>query len=236
MHPKIFLMYYDRYDDATTSQMLDINHTVLCHSNADKFNCIGNRATLVQTNEPKGIQNNFNYALRTLKDGDWAIFMSDDCVGAKILHENKFIKCSVQQSLDELINILPIADKMNVKLVGMNATGNAFYAKKKYSKYGLIDGRCFAIKKTDFEYHPYISTIPDYYATAYHLKKYNGNLILNYTYVDFKRYSPGGLQSADERLPDKINDIKTMLSVFPNNVQIKQKPGQPKNSHIIIKR
>jgi hypothetical protein len=233
---KVFLMYYDRFENSTTSKMLDIEHIVLCHNNKEKFNCISDKGVLVQTNEPKGIQNNFNYGLSLLKKNEWGLFLSDDLIEGKKLENNKFVKCDVSYVLNELINILPKCDKMGVKLVGLNSTGNPFYAKNKYSKYGLVDGRCFAIKKTSFRFHPNINTIPDYYATAHHLKKYGGNLILNYCFLDFKRYTKGGLGTANERIKDKIKDVNLMLSLFPKNVKIKDKPNEPKRSHIIIKR
>jgi len=50
---KIFLMYYDRFESATTSRILTKDHIVLCHNNKEKFNCIGKNGTLVQTNEAK---------------------------------------------------------------------------------------------------------------------------------------------------------------------------------------
>jgi len=233
---KIFLMYYDRFEIATTSKMLTKNHIVLCHNNKERFNCISDNGTLIETNQPKGIQNNFNYGLSLLDKDEWAIFLSDDLIEAKLLNGNKFVKCDIDFVLNELISILPKCDLMGVKLVGLNSTGNPFYAKNKYSKFGLVDGRCFAIKKTEFTFHNEISTIPDYYASAYHLKKYGGNLILNYCFLDFKRYDDGGLGTIDKRLNDKLKDIKLMISLFPNNVRIKDKPNEPKGSHIIIKR
>jgi hypothetical protein len=233
---KIFLMYYDRFQNATTSKMLSLSHIVLCHNNKEKFNCIGENGNLIQTNEPKGIQNNFNYALNMLEENEWGIFLSDDLKSAKKIENNKFVNCDVNYVMNEIISILPKCDLMNVKLIGLNATGNAFYAKKKYSKYGLVDGRCFAIKKTEFRYHKEINTIPDYYATAYHLKKYGGNLILNYCYLDFNRYTSGGLGSIKQRMNDKIKDVKIMKTLFPNNIQIKNKINEPANTHIVIKK
>jgi hypothetical protein len=233
---KIFLMYYDRFKNATTSKMLNFDHIVLCHDNKDKFTCIGEKGKLIETNQPKGIQNNFNYGLSLLEDGEWGIFMSDDLIGAKKLIDGKFIDCNIEYPIKELINIIPTCDKIGVKLIGLNSTGNPFYARNKYSKYGLVDGRCFAIKKTNFIYHDKINTIPDYYASAYHLEKYGGNLILNYCFLDFKRYEKGGLGTINERIKDKIKDVNLMKSLFPNNVKIKDKPGEPKGSHIIIKR
>ena len=171
-----------------------------------------------------------------LENDEWGIFLSDDLLDAKKLSNNKFIKCDVDYVLNELISILPKCDLMGVKLVGLNSTGNPFYAKKKYSKYGLVDGRCFAIKKTEFKFHDEINTIPDYYASAYHLNKYGGNLILNYCFLDFERYAKGGLGTAIERINDKLKDVNLMRKLFPNNVQLKDKPNEPKGTHIIIKR
>lgn len=233
---KIFLMYYDRFTDATTSKVLNVEHIVLCHNNQEKFTCIGDKGTLIQTNKPKGIQHNFNFGLSMLEKDEWGVFLSDDLIDGKKLVNGKFEKCDANIVLNELINILPKCDKMGVKLVGLNSTGNPFYAKNKYSKYGLVDGRCFAIKKTDFTFHEKINTIPDYYASAYHLNKYKGNLILNYCFLDFKRYSKGGLGSVEDRIQDKIKDVKILKSLYPKNVKIKDKPNEPKGSHIIIKR
>jgi len=233
---KIFLMYYDRFENATTSKMLKKEHIVLCHNNKEKFKCISEKGTLIETKEPKGIQNNFNYGLSLLQKDEWGIFLSDDLIEGKKIENNKFIKCDVDFVLSELISILPKCDLMGIKLVGLNSTGNPFYAKNKYSKFGLVDGRCFAIKKTDFKFHNEINTIPDYYASAYHLNKYGGNLILNYCFLDFKRYEKGGLGTVSDRINDKIKDVKLMINLFPKNVKIKDKANEPKESHLILKR
>ena len=67
---KIFLMYYDRYETATTSKLLEKEHIVLCHNNKEKFKCIGEKGTLIETNCPKGIQNNFNYGIELLEKNE----------------------------------------------------------------------------------------------------------------------------------------------------------------------
>ena len=232
-------MYYDRFSDATTSKMLDFEHIVLCHNNKDKFRCIGKNGNIIQTNLPKGIQNNFNYGLSLLKKDEWCIFMSDDLIGAKKIIDGKFKKCDINYPINELINILPKCDLMGVKLVGLASNDRNpinYILKNKYSKYGLVDGRCFAIKKTEFLFHDKINTIPDYYSTIYHLNKYGGNLILNYCLLDFKRATNGGLGTNEERLKDKMKDIYLIKSIFPKNIRIVNKPNQPVNSHIIIKK
>ena len=101
---KTFLMYYDRYENSTTSSMLDFEHIILCHKNADKFKNISNKATVIQTDLPTGIQHNFNYALKTLEYGEWAIFLSDDLIGGRKFDEEKydFIECPVSKVIQEL--------------------------------------------------------------------------------------------------------------------------------------
>ena len=235
---KTFLMYYDRFKNNTTSSMLDFEHIVLCHNNAEKFKNISPKAKLIETGNAKGIQHNFNYALNLLDKGEWCIFLSDDLTKAERFDYEKqdFVKCEVNYTLNALKDAVKKADEKGIEFVGMNSTGNAFYMKNSYSYYGLIDTRCCAIKKTEFKFHKDIGCIPDYYATCYHLVKNGANLIVNYTYLDFSRYSKGGLGSVDDRTQQKIKEIKLMQKLFPNNVTIVNKANQPKGTHLRINR
>ena len=110
------------------------------------------------------------------------------------------------------------------------------FSKNKFGKYGLVDGRMFAIKKTDFEWRQDISCITDYYASLYHLKKYGGSLILNECYADFERYAEDGIGTAQNRAEAKKKDIRILKNLYPNNIKIKDKPNQPKGTHITINR
>lgn len=238
---KIFTVYYDRYETATTSLELSkagYEHIVLCHSNKDLFTCIGDTGTLVETKQPKGIQHNYNYGLSMLEEGEWGIFLSDDLTKARRYDGKDFIDCDINHPLEEIKKVIDKMDKSGVKLIGLNAVGNSFYVKpdKKYSQFGLVDGRCFAIKKTDFRFHNDISTIPDYWATAYHLEHYKKNIIINHTFIDFKRYGKGGLGSINERIESKKQDVALISHLLPNRVEVRDKPGQPEGSHIVIKR
>ena len=71
------------------------------------FKCISEKGVLIETKQPKGIQNNFNYGLSLLEQNEWGIFLSDDLIEAKKLENNKFIKCDIDFVLNELISILP---------------------------------------------------------------------------------------------------------------------------------
>ena len=236
---KKFVFFHDRFEDSTTSLALskeNIEHIVLCHNNKDKFNCIGSKGDLIETNEPVGVQNNFNYALSLLDENDWGIFISDDYKKSQRLINGKFVDCNFKYVLEELEKAIYRINDYGIQMVGLSATGNAFYSKKNFSKYGLVDSRCFAIKKSDFVWDKEISTCPDYYATAYFLNKIGGNLIVNYCYADFQRYGKGGLGTIEERKEKKIKDCKRLIELFPNNIEYKEKVNQPKYSHIRVKR
>jgi hypothetical protein len=236
---KVFTLYYDRFETATTSLALKkagIEHTILLHNNKNKFNNI--HGEVIETNNDKGIQNNLNFGLDLIKQGEWAIFLSDDYKKSFKLNEDKtrFVKCNLKYVYSKLIETINIADKIGVKLIGLNCTGNALFSKNKFGKYGLVDGRMFAIKKTNFEWRHDISCITDYYASLYHLKKYGGNLILNECYAEFERYAEDGIGTVQNRADAKKKDIKILKNLYPNNIKIKDKLNQPKGTHITINR
>ena len=191
---------------------------------------------MIETNQPKGIQNNFNYALELLDKNEWGIFMSDDYIRSKKYVNGSFIEAEITEVLAQLQDTIALAEKIGVKLVGLNSTGNALYAKNKYGKFGLVDGRTYAIKKTNFRFHPDICTATDYYATVYHLVNIGGNLINNHCYMDYKRYSAKGIGSLEDRAEQKIKDVSLLKALFPKNIEIRNKVGQPKNSHCVIKK
>lgn len=233
---KIFVMFYDRFDTATTSLALKEEHVVVCHDQSERFTCLGERAKIVETGRPKGLQHNLNAAIEMLEEGEWGIFLSDDYRGAKRIQGDRFVACRVDEVLTVLRSTVREAAAGGLALVGMNSTGNAFYAKNEYSRFGLVDGRCFALKRTSFRFHPDINTIPDYYATAWHLQQYGSNLIAQHAYLDFARYTrDGGLGSVEDRLPDKLKDVRLMLELFPDIVRVKEKAGQPAGSHIVLR-
>tara|TARA_R100001594_G_C3964224_1_gene246129 strand:- start:84 stop:797 length:714 start_codon:yes stop_codon:yes gene_type:complete len=235
----VFTLYYDRFKTATTSEALfeaGIQHNVLCHNNKSKFENI--YGIINQTNKPKGIQHNFNAGLDMLFKDEWGIFISDDYKKSYKIDRtiNKFVECDLKYVYDKLCETIKIADKIGAKLVGLNSTGNALYAGKKYGKYGLVDGRFFAIKKTDFRWRDDVSCITDYYATLYHLNKYGGNLILQECYADFERYGADGIGTLEARADEKRKDVLILKNLYPDNVIIQDKKNQPKGTHIKIKR
>lgn len=236
---KVFTLYYDRFKTATTSKALKeagINHTVICHYNKEKFENI--YGDIIETNKPKGIQYNLNSGLQLLTEGEWGYFLSDDYEKSFRLEKgiNKFVECDLKYVFEKLVETTKIADKVGVKLVGLNSTGNALYAQKKYGKYGLVDGRMFAIKKTNFEWRKDISTITDYYASLYHMNKYGGNLIVQECYAQFERYAKDGIGTLERRAEQKKKDIRILKNLFRNMVKVKNKAGQPKGTHITINR
>ena len=240
-NPKIFALYYDRFDSATTSLELSafgFYHTVLCHNNAERFTCIGEIGKLVETGNPKGIQHNMNAALDMVSAGDWAIIISDDYKAAyKFKPPCSFVKSGMGLVLSRLVKLTNEVDDKPIFLIGLNSTGNALFSKNPYGFNGLVDGRCFAIKKTEYRFHDEVSTIPDYHATAYHLAKHGQNLIYNHAYLEFTRYGKGGIGSIKDREETKRKDCEILTREFPDLLEYADKPGHAKGTHIrIVKR
>lgn len=230
---KIFTVYYDRYETATTSEALkDYSHTVLCHTGKERFqNVYGD---IIETGNPKGVQHQFNYILDTLSTGDWAIILSDDYICTKSLVNGKFQKTNISEAVGALQREIKNVKGSNIHLIGLGLTANAFYVKQKYGYKGLVDARMFAIKKGSFRFDENISTIPDYEATLWHLRKYGMNLVVKDVVAEFGRYKKGGLGSVSDRIEQKIRDCKTLVDRYSPVCRYAPKKGQPKYSHVRI--
>lgn len=231
---KIFTFYYDRYMTATTSEALKgIDHTIICHWNKKDFQNI--HGPIIETGKPKGLAKNFNWVLdNKMKTGEWAIFCSDDYKKSMKITDGEFQECNIRDCIAAIESAIFMMGGGPVHLIGLGLTANAFYAKNEYGKKGLVDGRMFAIKKSEFLFDEEIQTIPDYEMTAYHLKNYGQNLILNHFVCEFERYKPGGLGSINDRQEQKIADCKKLVNLYYPLVRFKEKAGQPENSHIRI--
>lgn len=234
---KVFTFYYDRFTTATTSKALKdagVEHTIVCHNQPKRFENIFGK--IVATGNPTGLAKNFNFVLDGLKKDEWAIFMSDDYVQSLKMERSRFRDCGLRQVCDVLQLMSKEVERIGIKLLGLGLTKNEFYARNPYGYYGLVDGRMFAIKKTEFRFDESVQTIPDYEATAYHLKHYGKNLILNHYTVKFERYTKGGLGSIKQRTDQKIKDCATLVRLYPDNLKYADKPGQAPLSHLKVKR
>lgn len=240
---KIITLYYDRFDSATTSQALSevgIEHIVLCHDRAEQFTCIGSTGKLIETNRPKGIQHNLNYALDMVDEGEWLIIMSDDFRWSKIFvpESLNFLPCGLDVIIHRLKTATTVADKIGIHLLGTGVYENAVWASKipPIAKGGLVDGKLFAIKKTKFRFNNLINTMTDYEATAYHLKHYGANMIFQHYYAEFGRFTKDGIGTLEQRLDDKMKDVKILLKQYPDILHPARKKNVPDGAHISFRK
>jgi hypothetical protein len=54
--------------------------------------------------------------------------------------------------------------------------------------------------------------------------------------MEYARYSEKGIGTIDQRAAQKIKDVATLKKIFPNNIEIRNKSGQPSGSHCVVKK
>lgn len=256
---KIFIFTYDRYDTITTSKYFkNIKHTVLCHTEEDKqkFLQAGNiYGDIIATQQPKGLSNNRNYALNMMEKGEWAIFFVDDLVNITMLknynnytdkincdfdnvkHFRKEFKkeCTPEDFLQIANETIQHAEQKNYALCGFSLTDNPLFRDKKYSYWGLADGRCWAVKKTDLFFDTNVQLIDDTCFTALNLKKFGGVVINNWLLPNCKRYTAGAFGSIKKRMQQKKEECLYLTTKFPQFIRYADKKGWEDKSHVKIR-
>ena len=257
---KIIIFTYDRYDTITTSKYWEgIPHTVLCHTEEakQKFIKAGNvHGDLIATNVPKGLSFARNYALDMLQDGEWGLFMVDDLIDITMLgsyfeqtendlnidyeNQNKYkedfkSKCSPVDFLKVCEDTIAHAEELGFAFCGFSLTDNAAWRGKKYKYWGLADGRCWLVKKTDIRQDTNVHCIEDYCFTSKNLEKFGGLVINSWALPDCRRYSEGSYGSIEKRMPQKIKECKYLVDTYPEFIAYKAKKGFPENAHITIR-
>ncbi|MGR3218500.1 MAG: hypothetical protein ACUZ8H_01600 [Candidatus Anammoxibacter sp.] len=257
---KIIIFTYDRYHRITTSKYWkDIPHTVLCHTSAakKKFIDAGNiYGDIIATQEPKGLSYQRNYALDMLEDGEWALFMVDDLIKVTMLgsyfeqtetdlkidygNQAKFrddfkTECAPEVFLKICEDTIQHAEERGFAFCGFSLTSNDAWRGKKFKYWGLADGRCWLVKKTDIRQDTNVHCIEDYCFTSKNLKKYGGLVINNWALADCERYSEGSYGSIEKRMPQKIRECAYLVTTYPEFIAYADKVGFPTNGHIRIR-
>lgn len=258
---KIFVFAYNRYDTMTTSLMLsneNIEHYVLCHSkeDAEKFKdngVIGKTATLIPTLNPKGLTLQRNFALDMLENGEWSLFLNDDCVRitrykyyfSKMneipnIYDNigkDFLQpISFEEFIRNCKSLIGISGNTKIHLIGFASNGNSMFRMKRRSFQSLIDGRCIIVKKGDIRFDTNVNVLEDHYWTAKNLERYGMVLRDNWILPDFSRNTKGGFGSIDERTPLLQKEAKYIKDMFPYLFDFHDKTGYPANSQLKFKK
>jgi hypothetical protein len=54
--------------------------------------------------------------------------------------------------------------------------------------------------------------------------------------MEYARYSEKGIGTIEQRASQKIKDVALLKQLFPKNIEIRSKSGQPAGSHCVIKK
>lgn len=255
---RIFIFTYDRYTTITTSEYFkSCEHVVLCHT-TDQLRRFAEarriHGELIATGEPKGLAYNRNFALKMMKQDEWAIFFVDDLINITTLEnppsadelgitmENqkefapRFKKpCSPGEFLEIANQTAMHAESKGFALCGFSLTGNPVFRNKHHSYWALTDGRCLLVKKTGLEFDTNVNTMDDYAFVARNLKKFGGVVVNNWLLPLCERYTKGGCGTLAERMDQKIRECKYMVETYPEFIAYADKAGMPPLSHVRIR-
>lgn len=260
---KIFVFAYDRYETMTTSNMLEaeqIEHTVLCHSQKAAEAFIKHNTALperlIVTNNPKGLAYQRNYALSTLSEGEWALFLVDDLkhitelrnhdkilegtLPITLANQNHYSKrfkhqITMKQFLQRADQLSKQCDKHKAYLGGFAQIDNALFRKKHWSINVWVDGRALIVKKTHLLFDENVQAIDDLCFTALNIKSFGVTIVNQWVLPDCKRYGAGGYGSIKDRTEQKKREIAYMVKTFPELIAIKQKANHEYGSHAILR-
>lgn len=258
---KTFVFTYDRYDTITTSQYLKGHeHFVLCHTEEQKkrFEDSGRVfGELIATGNQKGLAYNRNAALEMMRDGEWAVFWVDDLIETTCL-ENYFgmdhltelgvttenqpqLRKELKHPCDASLfyeiskSTISVAEQKGFPLCGFSLTDNPLFRNKHFSFWGLADGRCWLVKKTQLRFDIRAQLIDDTCFTAMNLKKFGGVVVNNWLLPNCKRYTGGAYGTMDERMEQKKAECSYLVEAYPEFIQFADKAGWPEGSHIKIR-
>ena len=255
---KVFTFYYDRFENATTSQALkenNIEHCVLIHTQQDreKFEAGGTlHGEPVVTGNGKGLAYQRNSALDMMDEGEWAVFMCDDFKKIKSYPVEEIL--SNRQTLDidftnqndyrlrdemtlaEMFSLFPklleFAEANHVYLVGFGLHDNPMNLRKKFTARGLADGRFWLVKKASYRFDENAQLIDDVAWTAENLARHGKVFVLNWCVPYFERYTAGGFGNIAERLQLRRKECAYLVDKYSPLVQIAKKPNWPDGTHL----
>lgn len=215
---------------------------------------------LVVTGEERGLWRNRNYALDQLEDGETALFVVDDLKSVTMLDKQIYQvkhdtvddslpittsnttewgkKFMANVTAPELMRFAREMENQMVdtgaKLGGFASNGNPLFRVGKWKYNSLCDGRMLVVTKTNLRFDPIVETMDDYAFTCINLKAIGRTVINQWILPDCQRYTPGGYGTKEQRMEQKIRDIRYMTKKWPDLIQVKEKRDWPTGSHAAI--
>lgn len=254
---RIFIFTYDRPDIITTSEYFkDFEHIVLCHDNYNRDRYLEHgriHGDLIATQEPKGLANNRNYALKMMEPDEWALFFVDDLVDifkyqgidenktGKIQESegniNKLFKTTIQaeEFIERSKYHIERCKEEEVHLGGFACYENPYFLSKRYKTFALADGRCWVMHKHELTFDTNTQLADDLSFTLKNLKHYGKVLLDQWLIPKCKRYSRGAYGTKDQRMEQRIRECEYLVETYPDLAFFYDKPGWPEHSHIRIR-
>lgn len=261
---RIFTFYFNRYDNATTSRALaaeGIRHTVLLHNN-EQLQRFQEHDTIqdevIVTGNPTGLAYQRNAALELMKEGEWAWFMSDDyyrvqMLPSEVITDDKKNRVEIDAVTQNywrfngskrkaaLVDFIGLdtylsnkAEQYGAHLVGFANTNNPRKMQRKFSFYGLCDGRCWLVQKTALRFDTNVQSIDDYSWTLQNLVQYGKTLQLNWALPIFQRMTTGGYGKLEERTVMRKRECEYLVNKYYPMCRYANKIGYEKGTHIKI--
>lgn len=254
---------WDKITTSLELEKCGVAHTVLCHGvlEYERFINAGRvrPERLHVTGQPKGLAYNRNYALDMMRPGEWAVFLVDDWIKATELdtydtfeatqlafskpprtsetaywRKRLLTPLSIGRFIERCQASAQQAEKHGAALVGFAGNNNPLHRVKKISNWCLADGRAWVVRKTDLRFDNKAQLIDDYCFTALNLIKFGKVWVENWILPECSRYTAGSYGSMEHRIAQKITECKYLVQAYPEVIEMRDKIGWPKNSHVRI--
>ncbi|MGB4204508.1 MAG: hypothetical protein WBJ84_02685 [Bacteroidales bacterium] len=130
--------------------------------------------------------------------------------------------------------MIALADKHGINLLGFATNGNPFFRGKKYRTIGYVIGKMMLWKNVGIPFDHTI-TMEDFYYTGYHLLHYGAVLINNFIYPVAGHYQHGGMGTYAERLPYRLADCQNLMRLYPGLFRYKERKGFAPKTDLAVK-
>jgi hypothetical protein len=113
------------------------------------------------------------------------------------------------------------AQEVGAHLVGFSVTDNPLFRAKKWGTTSYVSGKMFLLQNTGMPWDHTI-TMEDFRNSAWHLREYGRVVINRYIHPRAIHYQPGGMGTAEERIPYRQRDCVKLMKEFPGLFRYKK--------------
>lgn len=125
----------------------------------------------------------------------------------RVMSPEAFLKIVVPECIAK-------AEEVGARMVGFSVTDNPLFRTKKWGTTSYVSGKMFLLKNGSMTWNHEI-TMEDFRNSAYHLARYGRVVINRYIHPRAIHYQPGGMGTAEERIPFRERDIESLMVNYP---------------------